>query len=80
MPLGDDSDGLIAVSNSEKIFDDGFSINNLLIFFYIDYEYFDSGFLFLFTENEEELLDDKLNIIVPRTSQFIDFHPFGWTS
>ena len=73
-------DGLIAVSDSEKIFDDGFSINNHLNFLYIDYEYFDSGFLLLFTENEEELLDDKLNIIIPRTSQFIDFHPFGWTS
>ena len=73
-------DGLIAVSNSEKIFDDGFSINNHLNFFYVDYEYFDSGFLLLFTENEEELLDDKLNIIIPRTSQFIDFHTFGWTS
>ena len=34
-------DGLIAVSNSEKIFDDGFSINNHLNFLYIDYEYFD---------------------------------------
>jgi len=71
---------LLDVSNSLEISNDGLFNTSDFDFSYVDYEYFDSGFLLLFTENQEELIDESLNPIIPRSNQIIDSNSFGWTA